>query len=149
MSQLHFTSIHSFTLSFPPLPTSSSLQTCQSYLSHIMLHIHCLLPFPECICSASVCPTFSYLISHTCHVCVCANAAILSALRNLQEKIRRLELDKEHAEHGLQTVAQEAPRVRPQSENMTRRLFTNQTETPRETTDSSNCNQGQYVIKIS
>ncbi|XP_035009377.1 centrosomal protein of 57 kDa isoform X4 [Hippoglossus stenolepis] len=69
------------------------------------------------------------------------SAAILSALRNLQEKIRRLELDKEHAERGVQTVVQEASHVRPQSENVTRRLSSNQTETQRETTDSSNCNQ--------
>ncbi|XP_060929248.1 centrosomal protein of 57 kDa isoform X2 [Limanda limanda] len=70
------------------------------------------------------------------------SAAILSALRNLQEKIRRLELDKGRAERGgVQTVVQNASHVRPQSENVTQRLSSNQTETQRETTDSSNCNQ--------
>ncbi|XP_053279703.1 centrosomal protein of 57 kDa [Pleuronectes platessa] len=69
------------------------------------------------------------------------SAAILSALRNLQEKIRRLDLDKGRAERGVQTVVQDASHVRPQSENITQRLSSNQTETQRDTTDSSNCNQ--------
>ncbi|XP_062242705.1 centrosomal protein of 57 kDa isoform X2 [Platichthys flesus] len=69
------------------------------------------------------------------------SAAILSALRNLQEKIRRLDLDKGRAERGVQMVVQDASHVRPQSENVTQRLSSNQTETQRETTDSSNCNQ--------
>ncbi|XP_069390082.1 centrosomal protein of 57 kDa isoform X2 [Paralichthys olivaceus] len=69
------------------------------------------------------------------------SAAILSALRNLQEKIRRLDLDKGRAEHGVQTVGQDASRIHPQSENVTRGLSSDQTDMQRDTTDPSNCNQ--------
>ncbi|XP_047191523.1 centrosomal protein of 57 kDa isoform X2 [Scophthalmus maximus] len=69
-----------------------------------------------------------------------SSTAILSALRNLQEKIRRLELEKGHAEHGLQTVGKDTSRTHLQSEKVTRRLFGNQTDTQREPSDPSNCN---------
>ncbi|XP_018549482.1 centrosomal protein of 57 kDa isoform X5 [Lates calcarifer] len=68
-----------------------------------------------------------------------SSAAILSALRNLQEKIRRLELEKGHA--GLQTIGKDTSHTRLQSEKVTQRVFNNQTDTEREMSDPSNCNQ--------
>nr|XP_020455850.1 centrosomal protein of 57 kDa-like isoform X4 [Monopterus albus] len=70
-----------------------------------------------------------------------SSAAILSALRNLQEKIRRLELEKGHAELSLHTMGKDGSHTRVQSEKVTQRHFNNQTETQREMRDPSNCNQ--------
>ncbi|KAK2912518.1 centrosomal protein of 57 kDa isoform X2 [Channa argus] len=69
------------------------------------------------------------------------SAAILSGLRNLQEKIRRLELEKEHAELNLRSLRRDASYIYLQSEKVTRKLFNNQTNTERETSYPSNCNQ--------
>ncbi|GAA6234426.1 centrosomal protein of 57 kDa-like isoform X4 [Lates japonicus] len=68
-----------------------------------------------------------------------SSAAILSALRNLQEKIRRLELEKGHT--SLQTIGKDTSHTHLQSANVTQRLFNNQTDTEREMSDPSNCNQ--------
>ncbi|XP_056230176.1 centrosomal protein of 57 kDa isoform X1 [Seriola aureovittata] len=70
-----------------------------------------------------------------------SSAAILSALRNLQEKIRRLELEKGHPELGLQTVGKDASHTHLQSENVTQRLLNNQADTEREMSEPSDCNQ--------
>lgn len=77
--------------------------------------------------------------SHTMNVFVCACAEILSALRNLQEKIRRLELERGRPELGLRTTGKDASHTHLQSERVTQR----QAETVRETSESSNCNQGE------
>ncbi|XP_039986274.1 centrosomal protein of 57 kDa isoform X2 [Xiphias gladius] len=70
-----------------------------------------------------------------------SSAAILSALRNLQDKIRRLELEKGHAELGPQTVGKDAQHTHLQSGKVTQRLLNNQTDTERQMRDPSNCNQ--------
>ncbi|XP_071351850.1 centrosomal protein of 57 kDa [Trachinotus anak] len=70
-----------------------------------------------------------------------SSKAILSALRNLQEKIRRLELEKGRADLGLQTVGKDASRTHLQSERVTQRLLNNQADTEREMSEPSNCNQ--------
>ncbi|KAK2847230.1 hypothetical protein Q5P01_010229 [Channa striata] len=69
------------------------------------------------------------------------SAAILSGLRNLQEKIRRLELEKEHAEHNLRSLKRDASHSNLQSDKVTRRLFNNQTNGEREACYPPNCNQ--------
>uniref|UniRef100_UPI003AAD3B2F centrosomal protein of 57 kDa isoform X1 n=1 Tax=Centroberyx gerrardi TaxID=166262 RepID=UPI003AAD3B2F len=72
-----------------------------------------------------------------------SSAAILSALRNLQEKIRRLELEKGCAELSLRTMGKDTSHTQLQSEKVTQSfLDTNtQRDTGRETSDHSNCNQ--------
>ncbi|XP_008285229.1 centrosomal protein of 57 kDa [Stegastes partitus] len=70
-----------------------------------------------------------------------SSAAILSALRNLQEKIRRLELEKGHAELGLRSVGKEASHSFLQNEKVTQRLINSPTDTEREMSSRSNCNQ--------
>ncbi|XP_026189539.1 centrosomal protein of 57 kDa [Mastacembelus armatus] len=70
-----------------------------------------------------------------------SSAAILSALRNLQEKIRRLELEKGHAELSLHTRRTDASHSDLQRENITPRLINNQTDTQREISEPPNCNQ--------
>ncbi|KAM9359828.1 centrosomal protein of 57 kDa [Symphorus nematophorus] len=70
-----------------------------------------------------------------------SSAAILSALRNLQEKIRRLELEKGHAEPSLLTMGRDASRTHLQSDKVTQRLLNDQRDTEREKSDQSNCNQ--------
>ncbi|XP_070826301.1 centrosomal protein of 57 kDa [Chaetodon trifascialis] len=66
-----------------------------------------------------------------------SSAAILSALRNLQEKIRRLELER-HTERSLHAVGNDAHL---QSDTVTQRLFSDQTDTEREMSSQSSCNQ--------
>uniref|UniRef100_A0A672I4P7 Centrosomal protein 57 n=1 Tax=Salarias fasciatus TaxID=181472 RepID=A0A672I4P7_SALFA len=63
------------------------------------------------------------------------SAAILSALRNLQEKIRRLELEKGEAELSLHALGREASHSVPQ------RDFNTQTDAERERKGEANCNQ--------
>ncbi|XP_040902671.1 centrosomal protein of 57 kDa isoform X2 [Toxotes jaculatrix] len=70
-----------------------------------------------------------------------SSAAIFSALRNLQEKIRRLELEKGQAGLGLQTVGKDTSHIHLQREKVTQRLFSNQTDREREMSDPSDCNQ--------
>ncbi|KAM4566765.1 centrosomal protein of 57 kDa isoform 1-T1 [Odontesthes bonariensis] len=70
-----------------------------------------------------------------------SSAAILSALRNLQEKIRKLELEKGQAELGLRSVGKSASRTLLRSERDAQRLLNEQTDTERETIGQSSCNQ--------
>ncbi|KAF3847721.1 hypothetical protein F7725_020749 [Dissostichus mawsoni] len=66
---------------------------------------------------------------------------ILSALRNLQEKIRRLELEKGDAKLSLHTMGKEASSTRLQSDKVTQQLLKDHTDTDRERNGKSNCNQ--------
>ncbi|XP_012723518.2 centrosomal protein of 57 kDa isoform X2 [Fundulus heteroclitus] len=66
-----------------------------------------------------------------------SSAAILSALRNLQEKITKLEFQKEQAERGLCALGKGAGRERPQRDGAAQRLA-NDKDTKRE---QPNCNQ--------
>ncbi|CAK6968151.1 LOW QUALITY PROTEIN: centrosomal protein of 57 kDa [Scomber scombrus] len=68
-----------------------------------------------------------------------SSAAILSALKNLQEKIRRLELEKGCEELSLRSKGKDATHKHLQSDKM--RLINTQTDTRRETSDGTNCNQ--------
>ncbi|KAM6987839.1 centrosomal protein of 57 kDa isoform 1-T1 [Tautogolabrus adspersus] len=70
-----------------------------------------------------------------------SSAAILSALRNLQEKIRRLELEKGKTELSMHTLGKDASHIHQQSDKVTRRLFNDQTDTAKEKRGQSNCNQ--------
>ncbi|CAJ1065459.1 centrosomal protein of 57 kDa isoform X1 [Xyrichtys novacula] len=70
-----------------------------------------------------------------------SSAAILSALRNLQEKIRRLELEKGRAEVNIHTMRKDAPHTLLQSDGVTRRLLNEQTDAQKERKDRSDCNQ--------
>ncbi|XP_028428554.1 centrosomal protein of 57 kDa isoform X2 [Perca flavescens] len=70
-----------------------------------------------------------------------SSAEILSALRNLQEKIKRLELEKGHAELSLQTLGEDASHTHLQSDKVTQRLLKDHTDTKREISGQSNCNQ--------
>ncbi|XP_051935178.1 centrosomal protein of 57 kDa-like isoform X1 [Hippocampus zosterae] len=69
----------------------------------------------------------------------CLGAAILSALRHLQEKIRRLELANKGGELGGRTLRRDTPR--PHTAKMTQRTSTSQTDVGRVTDNQSNCNQ--------
>uniref|UniRef100_UPI0037E78CE4 centrosomal protein of 57 kDa n=1 Tax=Semicossyphus pulcher TaxID=241346 RepID=UPI0037E78CE4 len=68
-----------------------------------------------------------------------SSAAILSALRNLQEKIRRLELEKGNADLSMRTMGKDASHL--QRDKVTRRLLNDQTDTENEIKGQSNCNQ--------
>ncbi|XP_035536671.1 centrosomal protein of 57 kDa isoform X2 [Morone saxatilis] len=70
-----------------------------------------------------------------------SSAAILSALRNLQEKIRRLELEKGHTELSLHTLGKDASHTHLQRDKVAQRPLNDQTDTERETSGQSNCNQ--------
>ncbi|XP_074498163.1 centrosomal protein of 57 kDa [Sebastes fasciatus] len=71
-----------------------------------------------------------------------SSTEILSALRNLQEKIRKLELEKGHAELSLHAVGnKDASYTRLQSDKVTQRLLKDHTDTEREISGQSNCNQ--------
>ncbi|KAA8594314.1 hypothetical protein FQN60_005148 [Etheostoma spectabile] len=70
-----------------------------------------------------------------------SSAEILSALRNLQEKIKRLELEKGHAEHSLHTLGENASHTHLQRDQVTQRLLKDHTDTKREISGQSNCNQ--------
>ncbi|XP_060902548.1 centrosomal protein of 57 kDa isoform X1 [Labrus mixtus] len=70
-----------------------------------------------------------------------SSAAILSALRNLQEKIRRLELQKGKTEVNMHTLGKDGSHMHQQSDKVTRRLFNDQTDTAKEKRGQSNCNQ--------
>nr|XP_046245091.1 centrosomal protein of 57 kDa isoform X2 [Scatophagus argus] len=72
-----------------------------------------------------------------------SSAAILSALRNLQEKIRRLELEKGQAGRSLHTMGKDASHPPLQGDEATQRLFSSQTgtHTERDISGQSNCNQ--------
>lgn len=79
---------------------------------------------------------------------VCACVAILSALRNLQEKIRRLELEKGHAQLSLRTMGKDAPRTHLQSDKVTQRHLNGQTDTEKGEGGQSDCNQGECKHNI-
>nr|XP_057936561.1 centrosomal protein of 57 kDa isoform X2 [Doryrhamphus excisus] len=66
-------------------------------------------------------------------------AAILSALRNLQEKIRRLELEKQHVDldHAIRGDAA----TRPRAHRMAQRAAGSQTDARKPTNEQYNCNQ--------
>ncbi|XP_039648068.1 centrosomal protein of 57 kDa isoform X2 [Perca fluviatilis] len=70
-----------------------------------------------------------------------SSAEIFSALRNLQEKIKRLELEKGHAELSLHTLGEDASHTHLQSDKVTQRLLKDHTDTKRERSGQSNCNQ--------
>ncbi|XP_073344376.1 centrosomal protein of 57 kDa isoform X2 [Pagrus major] len=70
-----------------------------------------------------------------------SSAAILSALRNLQEKLRRLELEKGHAQLSLRTMGKDASRTHLQSDKVRQRHFNGQTDTERGKGGQSDCNQ--------
>uniref|UniRef100_A0A1A8QHA4 Centrosomal protein 57kDa n=1 Tax=Nothobranchius pienaari TaxID=704102 RepID=A0A1A8QHA4_9TELE len=64
-----------------------------------------------------------------------SSAVILSALRNLQEKFRRLELEKRQAEFSLHSLGKDASNTLLQSESPA------QTNSQRDTERKANCNQ--------
>ncbi|XP_078102321.1 centrosomal protein of 57 kDa isoform X1 [Sander vitreus] len=70
-----------------------------------------------------------------------SSAEILSALRNLQEKIKRLELEKGHAELSLHTLGEDASHTHLQRDKVTQRLLKDPTDSKREISGQSNCNQ--------
>ncbi|XP_041797286.1 centrosomal protein of 57 kDa [Chelmon rostratus] len=70
-----------------------------------------------------------------------SSAAILSALKNLQEKIRRLELERGHTERSLRTVGSDASRTRLEGDTVVQRHLNDQTVTERAISGQSNCNQ--------
>lgn len=118
------TSIDSFTLSslkFPSYPLANlkniSFYTRPAAMPHITMNPFCT----QCI-------TFF----------VCACPAILSGLRSLQEKIRRLELEKGHADFSWHSLRRDTSHTHLQNENVTQR----------ELGDSSSCNQGEHQILV-
>ncbi|MED6234631.1 hypothetical protein ATANTOWER_020027 [Ataeniobius toweri] len=70
-----------------------------------------------------------------------SSAAISSALRNLQEKIRRLEFEKEQAELSLCTLGDDVRHRRQQNDSTEHRLLNAERGTERKTSDQSHCNQ--------
>ncbi|KAM9317811.1 centrosomal protein of 57 kDa [Pholidichthys leucotaenia] len=70
-----------------------------------------------------------------------SSAAILSALRNLQEKIRRLELEKRHAELSLHSAGKDASDTLLRNENEAQRLLNSQATKQRGMNGQSSCNQ--------
>lgn len=87
-------------------------------------------------------PICIFFVSHSFF---CALAAILSALRNLQEKIRRLELEKEHTKFSLRTSGKHTSHTLHQSESDAQRHVNDQKDREIKTNGQSNCNQGEHV----
>lgn len=86
---------------------------------------------------------------YTSHYCAwsltctpCASAAILSALRNLQEKIRRLEREKWQAELNLHSIRRDVSHAHLQSDKVTQTPLNDPTDMEQETSGWPNCNQG-------
>lgn len=75
---------------------------------------------------------------------VCLHAAILSALRNLQEKIRRLELEKEQAELSLCSLGKNASRTL-QGDRVAQRLLNDHVDTERGMSGQSSCKKGEHI----
>lgn len=94
-------------------------------------------PFAVLICTCCV-----YLHPLTC--CPHAPVAILSALRNLQMKIRRLELEKRQAELSMQTMRREASHTHThlQRDQVTQTPQNDPTGVEQETSVRPSCNQG-------
>ncbi|XP_039864853.1 centrosomal protein of 57 kDa isoform X1 [Simochromis diagramma] len=69
------------------------------------------------------------------------STVILSALRNLQEKIRRLEMEKGHAERSLHALGKDASQTLLQNEDITSRLLNDQKNPEIQRSAHSNCNQ--------
>lgn len=86
------------------------------------------------------------MLFHTQKPPVCVCAAILSGLRNLQEKIRRLELEKGQTELSLHSVGENASNSLMHSEKVAKRLSNHQTDTKQEMNGHSSCNQGQCMV---
>lgn len=84
--------------------------------------------------------------SHYCAWCLtctpCVSAAILSALRNLQEKIRRLEREKWQAELNLHSIRRDVSHAHLQSDKVTQTPLNDPTNMEQETSGLPNCNQG-------
>lgn len=89
----------------------------------------------------NISPCASYPVISAC-------VEILSGLRNLQEKIRRLELEKGAAKLSLHNMGKEASSTRLQSDKVTQQLLKDHTDTDRERNGKSNCNQGGYINNI-
>ncbi|XP_056297731.1 centrosomal protein of 57 kDa isoform X2 [Pseudoliparis swirei] len=70
-----------------------------------------------------------------------SSAEILSALRNLQKKIRMLELEKGHVKRSLHTAGKDASHTRLQTDDVTRNLSKDPADPERGTSARSNCNQ--------
>ncbi|KAM6933264.1 centrosomal protein of 57 kDa [Xenentodon cancila] len=75
-----------------------------------------------------------------------SSAAILSALRNLQEKIRKLELEKEQAERSLRSLGKDASHTPLQGDRVAQRPINSHTE--RETSGQTSCNKVELVTHL-
>ncbi|XP_061576317.1 centrosomal protein of 57 kDa [Cololabis saira] len=75
-----------------------------------------------------------------------SSAAILSALRNLQEKIRKLELEKEQAERSLRSLGKDESHRPLRGYRVAQRLVNSQTE--KETSGQTKCNKGDLVTHL-
>lgn len=87
-----------------------------------------------------------YCTSHSClwplTCCPRASVAILSALRNLQIKIRRLELEKRQAELNMRTTRRDVSHTHLQSDKVTQTSLGDPTGVEQETSGRPSCNQG-------
>lgn len=109
-----------------------------SSLPFFSLNLHFLVYY-----TTRSCPYFCDLV-----FCVSACVAILSALSNLQEKIKRLELERGHTQLGLHTMGKDAAGTNLQSGKEAQRQ-NNQMDTDRGISDQSACNQGGCEYKTS
>ena len=130
------TSIHSFT--WPSLYRSYTAILAPKPKNNIWFHHNYYTPALNMF---NISPCASYPVISPC-------VEILSALRNLQEKIRRLELEKGDAKLSLHTLGKEASSTRLQSDKVTQQLLKDHTDTDRERNGKSNCNQGGYINNI-
>lgn len=124
---LSFTNIYSFV-------QSSFLSSC-----HVIFFF---LLDPKNILLHQICHDMQTLPVANLYFYVCE--VILSALRNLQEKIRRLEMVKGHAERSLHALGKDASQTLLQNEDITPRLLNDQKDPERQRSAHSNCNQGEY-----
>lgn len=134
---------------------SSSMVTVQHDATLLECHRQCILalsPLPPS--NFSIRPFYTTALHQALNVFnppdpfSCVRVEILSALRNLQEKIMRLELEKGHAERALHAVGQNVSYAPLQREEVAQRLSGDHREPEREISGESNNNQGGCMNNI-
>lgn len=91
--------------------------------------------------------SFFVLVVIFSHYKTCSCVAILSALRNLQEKIRKLEMEKGHTGINLHDTGRKG--ISLQSDPITKTLGHNHMDIKSKERDKPYCNQGVFKKKFS
>lgn len=127
--------IHSFTVWSPK--KADIVSYCTSHLERGAIKMGA---GTRCARTLAICVFTRCILCHAC--CPRASVAILSALRNLQMKIRRLELEKRQAELNMRTTRRDVSHTHLQRDKVTQTLENDPTGVEQETSGRPSCNQG-------